>query len=73
MELLLAFLGGLVIGGMTVRLVYRLNHAGTLYINDLNPDEEPYVFLELDRDIYDLYLEEYITLRVNLKREDSQR
>ena len=73
MELLITFLGGLFIGGITVRLIYRIKYAGTLYINDMNQNEEPYIFLELDKDVYDLYTSEFVTLRVDVKSHDSHK
>jgi hypothetical protein len=66
MEFLALVLAAL-IGGVLVEIYHRKHTAGTLYINDANQDEEPYIFLELDKDVYDLYLTDHITLRVNSK------
>lgn len=72
MEMIIAFAVGVLIGIVGAIIYSRLHTSGTLYINDTNPNFEPYVFLELDKDIYDIYLDKYITFKLNLKRSDSQ-
>lgn len=72
MEMIIAFVVGVLIGIVGTIIYYRVHTSGTLYINDTNPNFEPYVFLELDKDIYDIYLDKYITFKLNLKRGDSQ-
>lgn len=73
MEMIIAFVVGILVGIVGTIIYYRAHTSGTLYINDTNPNFEPYVFLELDKDIYDIYLDKYITFKLNLKRSDSQK
>lgn len=72
MEMIIAFAVGILTGIIGTIIYHRVHTSGTLYINDTNPDFEPYVFLELDKDIYEIYLDKYITFKLNLKRSDSQ-
>lgn len=72
MEMIIAFVVGILVGIVGTIIYYRVHTSGTLYINDTNPNEEPYVFLELDEDIYDIYLDRYITFKLNVKKYDSQ-
>lgn len=74
MEILITFsiLFGLVIGcGVTV-FVFQVKNIGTLRLDDSDPYEKPYMFLELRKDVGNVFNKKYVILKVNPKPYISQ-
>lgn len=67
MEVLVGFMIGMIIGwGLTVT-ISRRKSVGSLRIDTSDPDDSPYLFLELSKDVGEIYAKKYITLRVSIK------
>ena len=62
----LAFLGGVLFGGMMAAVISAINAVGVLRIDSSDPDS-PYLFLELHQpeSVERLRREQFVTLRVN--------
>lgn len=60
-------LAGIVIGiGISI-IIFRAYFIGTLRIDKSDPNEEPYMFLELDKGIGDISSKKHVVLRVSTK------
>lgn len=71
MELVLVYLVGVIFGYVMARGFLHSKKVGTLFKVDSNePGEDPYLFLELSKDIHEIVKREYVTLQV--KRKKSQ-
>ena len=46
-------------------LLFRKNMVGTLLVNTSDPDDAPYLFLELSKDVSDVTNKRYVVLKVN--------
>lgn len=64
MEVIL-ILAGVVIGIGIAMIIFRAYFIGTLRIDKSDPNEEPYMFLELDKGIGDISSKKHIVLRVS--------
>ena len=70
-EFLLVFLG--FVGGMTVFLICLATRSiGTLRVDQSDPTEQPYLFLELDKPVESVINKKYVLFRVNKKNFISQ-
>lgn len=70
-EVLLVLLG--FVGGMTVFLICLATRSiGTLRVDQSDPTEQPYLFLELDKPVESVINEKYVIFRVNKKNFISQ-
>lgn len=67
MEVLIGFAIGVLIGCILTVTISRRKSVGALRIDTSNPDDSPYLFLELSKDVGEVYRKKYITLRVNTK------
>ena len=71
LEVLLVLLG--FVGGMTVFLIYlAVRSIGTLRVDQSDPTEQPYLFLELDKPVESVINKKYVVFRVNKKNFISQ-
>ena len=71
LEVLLVLLG--FVGGMTVSLIcLAARSIGTLRIDQSDPTEQPYLFLELDKPVESVINKKYVVFRVNKKNFISQ-
>ena len=71
LEVLLVLLG--FVGGMTVFLICLATKSiGTLRVDQSDPTEQPYLFLELDKPVESVINEKYVIFRVNKKNFISQ-
>ena len=71
LEVLLVLLG--FVGGMTVFLICLATRSiGTLRVDQSDPTEQPYLFLELDKPVESVINKKYIVFRVNKKNFISQ-
>ena len=69
-----AFLLGLAIGVVYVRVTIRNERLiGTLRVDESDPDDGPYLFLELSTNPEIIKQKEYVTLKVNANNYLSQK
>ncbi len=73
MEIVISFLVGIVIGCIIVMIFSRLRAVGSLRIDRSDPDDNPYLFLELSKDINRFDCKKYITLKVRNENYISQK
>lgn len=64
MEVVIAFLVGLLAGCIVILRVSKPKHVGTLRIDSSDVDG-PYMFLELDKGVGDISKEAYVHLKVS--------
>ena len=72
MELVIILAIGIVVGSIITRIIIRLLDIGTLRIDTSDPDE-PFMFLELSKDVNAVASKKYVVLKVNLKNYISQK
>ena len=72
MEIVIAFVIGLIVGGVVMTAIYRVKRIGTLRLDTSDPDEPPYMFLELRKNIGNIWNKKYVILDVNNKPYISQ-
>lgn len=65
MEVAIVFVIGLLIGIIAMEFIFRIDSVGDLRIDNSIPDDGPYLFLELSKDISHVRRKKYITLKVN--------
>ena len=66
MEVLLILLG--FVGGIVFFLIYLAARSiGTLRVDQSDPTEQPYLFLELDKPVESVINKKYVLFRVNKK------
>ena len=71
MEVLLVLLG--FVGGMVFFLIcLAARSIGTLRIDQSDPTEPPYLFLDLDKPVESIFKEKYVLFRVSKKNFISQ-
>lgn len=66
MEIIL-ILAGIVIGIGLAMIIFKAYFIGTLRIDKSDPNEEPYVFLELNKGIGDISSKKHVVLKVSTK------
>ena len=71
MLVLIMFLVGVVIGGITTRLLWRPKGVGNLRVDTSDPDG-PYLFLELTKDLDSVVKSKSVTLKVRKENFISQ-
>lgn len=65
MEIVISFIFGIVIGLLVAHYVFRPKQIGSLRIDRSDPDDGPYLFLELEPGgVYKLQHSKYILLKV---------
>ena len=67
MYYVIAFLVGVLVGGITIKIKSMLSTYGTLRLDDSDLDEPPYIFLELENNPEGLCKKKYVTLKVCIK------
>lgn len=68
MEVFITFLIGYVLGFLVHKLIANKATIGFLRVDTSDPEDGPYLFLELHKGMEDVISREYVTLKV--KRED---
>lgn len=66
-KLIIAFLVGVLIGTIIYAIAVKTASIGTLRIDQSDPDDSPYLFLELDKNIAYISSKKYVIMKVNLK------
>ena len=67
MVLLIIFGIGILIGFVCATIATRTKSVGSLRVDTSDPDDGPYLFLELSKDIEEIYRKKYVTFKVSLK------
>lgn len=67
MEIILALIIGIVAGFIIAAFKFQkwADPVGTLRVDKSDPDDNPYLFLELTKDIDFVYRNKYVTFEVN--------
>lgn len=65
-KLIIAFLAGVLIGTIIYAIAVKTASVGTLRIDQSDPDDSPYLFLEL-KDVNTIFSKKYVTMKVELK------
>lgn len=67
MELIIIFVIGILIGCIFTTIMFRTRSIGSLRIDTSDPDDGPYLFLEMSKDINEVCKKKYISLKINIK------
>jgi hypothetical protein len=67
MELFVIFGIGILVGIVCTTVATRTKSVGFLRVDTSDPDDGPYLFLELSKDIGEIYRKKYVTFKVSLK------
>lgn len=67
MNLIVIFLIGILAGCVVTLFIFRMRSVGSLRIDTSDPDDEPYLFLELSKDVGVVCQRKHVTLKVNAK------
>lgn len=67
MDLFVIFGIGILVGIICTTVATRTKSVGFLRVDTSDSDDGPYLFLELSKDIEDIYRQKYVILRVNIK------
>ena len=67
MVLLIIFGIGILIGFVCATITTRTKSVGSLRVDTSDSDNSPYLFLELSKDIEEIYRKKYVTFKVSLK------
>lgn len=65
MEIAIVFVIGILIGMIVSEIISRNDSIGTLRVDSSDPDDGPYLFLELSKDVNHIKRKKYIVLKVN--------
>ena len=71
--LVISLLCGILIGVACTRIIYNIRNLGTICVDDSDPDDDPYLFLELHSNVSDVVKRKHITLKVDVKNYLSQK
>lgn len=71
--LIMVFILGLMIGYVSKKFVDNIETVGNLRIDNSDPDDGPYLFLELETNPESIKRKKYITLKVVAKNYISQK
>ena len=67
MELIIIFGIGVLMGCILTMIIFQTRSVGFLRIDTSDPDDSPYLFLELSKDIEEIYRKKYVMFKVSLK------
>lgn len=73
MELLITLCFGLIIGALGTWIVIRIRVSGVLRIDTSDPYDQPYLFLELTKEISTVRKKKYVIFKVSTKNYISQK
>ena len=66
-KLIIAFLAGVLVGTIIYAIAIKTASVGTLRIDRSDPEDSPYLFLELEKSINLIASKQYVIMKVNLK------
>lgn len=64
---------GYVIGAIVTMLIFRKFIVGVLHVVKVESEDQPYLFLDLSKDVSSVENKSYVILKVNSKKNDSQK
>lgn len=67
MWIVVAFIGGLIAGAILAVIILQSRVIGYLRVDQSDPDDEPYLFLELFRRIPNLCVKKYLVFKVKVE------
>src|SRR5574344_1527554 len=70
---LLIFAMGFLVGGVVIAVVLYEKPVGTLRIDTSDPDEAPYLFVELSESVVKIYDKKQVTFYVNTQKYVSRK
>ena len=73
MYIVIALFIGVIVGMIIYSVVAKQKSIGCLVIDRSDPDDEPYLFLELEKSIYQFQDKKYITMKLTNKNYISQK
>lgn len=68
MNLIIIFVTGVLVGCVVALSIFRKRSVGSLRIDVSDPDDGPYLFLELSKDLGVMYKKKYVTFKINTKK-----
>lgn len=66
-KMIIAFLVGVLIGTIIYAIAVKTASIGTLRIDQSDPEDSPYLFLELNKNITAISSKKYVTMKVDLR------
>lgn len=66
-KMIIVFLAGVLVGTIIYAIAIKTASVGTLRIDQSDPEDSPYLFLELDKNLSYIASKKYVTMKVNLK------
>ena len=66
-KMIIAFLVGVLIGTIIYAIAVKTASIGTLRIDQSDPEDSPYLFLELNKNITVISSKKYVTMKVDLR------
>ena len=66
-KLIIAFLAGVLIGTIIYAIAVKTASVGTLRIDQSDPEDSPYLFLELKRNVHIISSKKYVIMEVERK------
>ena len=66
MDLFVIFGIGILVGIVCTTVAIRTKSVGSLRVDTSDSDDGPYLFLELSKDIGEIYRKKYVTFKVSL-------
>lgn len=63
-KLIIAFLLGVLIGTIIYAIAVKTASVGTLRIDQSDPEDSPYLFLELNKNVHIITSKKYVTMKV---------
>lgn len=67
MEFIIIFMAGVFVGISIMLIVFRTYLLGALHVDKSDPEDNPYMFLELSKGVDAITSKKYVILKVNLK------
>ena len=64
---IIAFVAGVILGGVLTVFMLRPKAIGYLRVDNSDPDDNPYLFLELSEHIPNLCAKKYVTFKVKVE------
>lgn len=67
MNIFMIFGFGVMVGYVIATIMSRIKSVGTLKVDNSDPDDNPYLFLELSKGLDTIYRRKYVSLKVCIK------
>lgn len=64
MEIVIGIIVGIIIGGVVTYLIFGAFSVGSLRVDHSIPEDEPYLFLELTRNVSTILRKKFVVLKV---------